>query len=621
MTADQATIDEIAKRPTSPASCPTAVLQHPAAAARHPAGSTHVEWNLDNIRAPEVWGQFGARGEGIVVANIDTGVQFDHPALVRQYRGNLGDGAFDHNYNWFDPANVCGSPSTAPCDNDGHGTHTMGTMVGDDGAANQIGVAPAREVDRGQGLRESTPARLESLLAPAQWVLAPTDLNGQNPRPDLRPHIVNNSWGGGAGRPVLPGDGAGWVAAGHLPGVRQRQRRARLRHAGSPGDYSGVLRGRRVRHQQHHRVLLQPRALGARRRHQAEHRGARRRRAQQRPRQRLRRLLAAPRWRRRTSPARSRCSGRRRRRCSATSRRRARCSIRPPSTPSDLSCGGTPENNNVYGRGPARRLRRGRTRRRAGRPARWPGTVTTAGGAPIAGAIDPRAGGRRPDYGQRRQRAPTTSSCPSGTYTVTVSAFGYVTQAIHGREHRQGVTTTQDAAMVAAPSFAVSGTVVDSTGVAVVGGQVTVVGHAAGARGHGRDRALRLPVGSRGDLRHHGLGAGRVLRIVDHAADALCKRDGRLHARSARRWLRVRLPAHDRGLPAGELAHGSVRGRRLGDPAVAVQLPVLQLELRVGERDDERVPELPADLPVLRQRRRFPTRPTRTPPCSRSGTT
>ena len=49
-----------------------------------------VEWDIDRIRADEVWSTFGDRGEGIVVANIDTGVQFNHPALVAQYRGNTG---------------------------------------------------------------------------------------------------------------------------------------------------------------------------------------------------------------------------------------------------------------------------------------------------------------------------------------------------------------------------------------------------------------------------------------------------------------------------------------------------------------------------------------------------
>ncbi len=98
-----------------------------------------LEWGISNINADDVWTQYGVTGENIVIANIDTGVQFDHPALVGSYRGNNGDGTFDHNYNWYDAAGTC---SGAPCDLDEHGTHTMGTMAGADGA-NQIGVAPA----------------------------------------------------------------------------------------------------------------------------------------------------------------------------------------------------------------------------------------------------------------------------------------------------------------------------------------------------------------------------------------------------------------------------------------------------------------------------------------------
>src|SRR5262249_10143991 len=72
-----------------------------AAPADGSAGAAAVEWNLDRIGAPQAWASFGARGDGVVVATIDTGVLFTHPALVRQYRGNLGNGAFDHDYSWF----------------------------------------------------------------------------------------------------------------------------------------------------------------------------------------------------------------------------------------------------------------------------------------------------------------------------------------------------------------------------------------------------------------------------------------------------------------------------------------------------------------------------------------
>src|SRR5690606_15181889 len=99
-----------------------------------------VEWGLAAIGAGRVWAEIGVRGEGIVVGNIDTGVQYTHPDLLPRYRGTGEDGTVTHEYNWFDPSQVC--PTDAPCDNQGHGTHTMGTMVGGDADGTAIGVAP-----------------------------------------------------------------------------------------------------------------------------------------------------------------------------------------------------------------------------------------------------------------------------------------------------------------------------------------------------------------------------------------------------------------------------------------------------------------------------------------------
>ena len=193
-----------------------------------------VEWGIANINADDVWAQFGDRGEGIVVANIDTGVQYNHPALVNQYRGNLGGASFDHNYNWFDPSSVC--PSPVPCDNNNHGTHTMGTMVGDDGGTNQIGVAPGARWIAAKGC-ETNNCSDAALLASAQWILAPTDLNGSNPRPDLRPDIVNNSWGGGGGDPWYQASVDAWLASGIFPQFSNGNAGPSCNTAGSPGDY------------------------------------------------------------------------------------------------------------------------------------------------------------------------------------------------------------------------------------------------------------------------------------------------------------------------------------------------------------------------------------------------
>ncbi|MEU4267409.1 S8 family serine peptidase [Streptomyces sp. NPDC026092] len=149
-----------------------------------------AEWGVKDIKADQVWERYDNRGEGIVVANIDSGVQYDHPDLKGNYRGNLGDGTFSHDYNWYDPTGQC--TGGAPCDNNGHGTHTMGTIAG----AGGVGVAPGATWIAAKGC-EARSCSDSSLLKSGQWILAPTDRNGENPRPDLAPDIVNNSWGGG----------------------------------------------------------------------------------------------------------------------------------------------------------------------------------------------------------------------------------------------------------------------------------------------------------------------------------------------------------------------------------------------------------------------------------------
>jgi subtilisin family serine protease len=165
-----------------------------------PQAATAIEWNLSLINAPSVWA-LGDTGQNAVYANADTGVQWNHPALKPHYRGWNGTTA-DHNYNWWDAihgdidgnGNPCGFSLAVPCDDQGHGTHTMGTGVGDDGANNQIGVAPGakwigcRNMDAGVG-------RTSTYIECMQFFVAPTDLSGNNPDPSKRPDAVGNSYG------------------------------------------------------------------------------------------------------------------------------------------------------------------------------------------------------------------------------------------------------------------------------------------------------------------------------------------------------------------------------------------------------------------------------------------
>ncbi|MEO3748229.1 S8 family serine peptidase [Plantactinospora sp. B5E13] len=157
-------------------------------AAPKAAEADTVTWGLEAIHAPQAWAM-GATGAGITVSNLDSGVQFDHPALTNQYRGVQPDGTVDHNYNWMATRGTC---TDAPCDDNGHGTHTMGTMVGADGT-NHVGVAPDAQWIATNGCCDST--GVESLLRSGWWLLAPTDVHGDNPDPSKRPHVINNSWG------------------------------------------------------------------------------------------------------------------------------------------------------------------------------------------------------------------------------------------------------------------------------------------------------------------------------------------------------------------------------------------------------------------------------------------
>ncbi|AGZ41671.1 peptidase S8 and S53 subtilisin kexin sedolisin [Actinoplanes friuliensis DSM 7358] len=189
-----------------------------------------LEWGIANINADDVWDQYGVTGEGITVANIDTGVQFDHPALVKSYRGNKGDGTFDHNYNWFDVADSCNG---APCDTNNHGSHTMGTMAGSDGA-NQIGVAPGVKWIAANGCCPSDAALIES----GQWMLEPTDLAGANPDASKRPNIINNSWGTTlpSNDPFMEDVTLAWTASGIFGTWSNGNSGSGCNTSGSPGS-------------------------------------------------------------------------------------------------------------------------------------------------------------------------------------------------------------------------------------------------------------------------------------------------------------------------------------------------------------------------------------------------
>lgn len=145
------------------------------------------QWNLSLIGAPQVWDEFGARGGGIVIGQSDSGVEGTHPELRAQYRGAQPDGPTGDDYNWYDPWNA--SPS--PTDIGGHGTHTLGSVLG-----RSVGVAPDASwmgcVNLARNLGNA-PRYLDCL----QFLLAPFPQSGDpfEGRPELGANVLNNSWG------------------------------------------------------------------------------------------------------------------------------------------------------------------------------------------------------------------------------------------------------------------------------------------------------------------------------------------------------------------------------------------------------------------------------------------
>ncbi len=142
------------------------------------SASVDPEWNIEVIRAPELWGM-GVTGEGAVVAILDSGVDVDHPDLGPKWRGGTNS--------WFDP----NGEHDTPYDATGHGTQVMGIIVGGDAGGSAIGVAPDARWIAVKIFSDAGPAFLSVIHQGFQWLLDPDG----DPNTDDAPHVVNNSWG------------------------------------------------------------------------------------------------------------------------------------------------------------------------------------------------------------------------------------------------------------------------------------------------------------------------------------------------------------------------------------------------------------------------------------------
>jgi serine protease AprX len=152
------------------------VLQLPEAM---PAVAAPLEWNISAIGAGGLW-ELGFTGQGVVVANMDSGVDLNHPDLTGRWRGGTNS--------WFDAFDTT---TTVPRDGYGHGTATMSVMVGGNAGDTAIGVAPGAQWIAARVFDDQGNATTATIHEGFQWLIDPDG----DPATDDAPDVINNSWG------------------------------------------------------------------------------------------------------------------------------------------------------------------------------------------------------------------------------------------------------------------------------------------------------------------------------------------------------------------------------------------------------------------------------------------
>ena len=139
---------------------------------------SNPEANITLVNAPSLWGK-GYTGQGVVVASMDSGVDLSHSDLSSRWRGGSNS--------WYDPY---GQHPTTPTDKSGHGTWTMGVMVGGDAGGTSIGVAPDAQWIAVKMFNDAGGTTATAVHLGYQWLLDPDGSPATNDAPD----VVNNSW-------------------------------------------------------------------------------------------------------------------------------------------------------------------------------------------------------------------------------------------------------------------------------------------------------------------------------------------------------------------------------------------------------------------------------------------
>lgn len=174
-------------------------------------------WSIDIVNAPEVWRAHGLTGKGVLIGHIDTGADGNHPDLA----GKI--------YAWKD----CISGRPTPYDDQGHGTHSLGTIIGGSASGKAIGVAPDARVAVAKVFPASGGANTSDILAAMEWIMDPDG----DPATDDAPRMVSNSWGSSSLVKTFWDPVAAWVQAGIFPCFAAGNSGPGERTVGTPGGF------------------------------------------------------------------------------------------------------------------------------------------------------------------------------------------------------------------------------------------------------------------------------------------------------------------------------------------------------------------------------------------------
>jgi subtilisin family serine protease len=210
----QAALDELKGDPEVDFAQPNYVYHAVAGAPNDPFWLNNTLWGLQKISAQQAWAAVGGGNGSVIIADIDTGVDYTHPDLAANMWKNpgeiAGNGLDDDGNGYVD--DVFGidtiNHDSNPIDDNGHGTHTSGTIAGvGNNATGVVGVNWNAKILACKFLNSGGSGTDVGAIECLNYIVA-LKQRGQNIR------VTSNSWGTDRGGQISTAMKSAFDAAG-----------------------------------------------------------------------------------------------------------------------------------------------------------------------------------------------------------------------------------------------------------------------------------------------------------------------------------------------------------------------------------------------------------------------